>query len=78
MTTTTALFADLGSIGAVSTHLGIHPSDVVRQLVDEDRTANGDCVARAAGLLCTLHRGHRGDHYDSVVGQSFAHEGPDT
>lgn len=31
------------------------------------------CNARSSDLTCTLHKGHKGTHYDSTLDQSFVH-----
>lgn len=34
------------------------------------------CDTEYMGAVCTLHEGHRGDHYDSIGDQSFRPDRP--
>jgi hypothetical protein len=35
-------------------------------------TSENTCSAARGSLVCTLHRGHKGTHYDSLRDASFA------
>jgi hypothetical protein len=35
-------------------------------------TAENTCAALCGSLVCTLHEGHKGTHYDSLRDASFA------